>query len=411
MLKNTVALLLTFATTIVYGHPNLQPSCLDHLEAHYDRCGSRGSCFKLSNCNLTDADMPILIKKMQTFPPHIGAIDLSHNQLTSRGIEILFAKSTAYLKELDISYNFVNNKGAIVLAKATYSLENLIANHNKIGNEGAAVLFNTNNLKSLDLAYNAFDGTGIPDFSGYHLNRIDVSGNNLTADDLLKVANDLQGANYKDAITLIARDMNLGDGAASALGDYYATKNIDILTIDLSNNNIMDYGAAKLSQVNAEYIYLVLNNNNISNKGVYNLLKNKYIVGLNLANNKIDDQAAIAIGKAQFFFQLDLSNNNLTLDGMKSMFKYLSVKKLLLNDINFGDGIAKVIYDFKQSNDNNLIALGLRNTNLHDAAAYHLAKADWDYLDISYNHISDEALSVFGNRSGTIITEGNTPST
>lgn len=410
----TFTLLLQISNT--YSQ-NYSPSCIDRLEAHYDSCKSADGwdkgCFKLANCNITDNDIFGLAQKMQVFSDK-SIIDLSHNQLTSRGIKMLATMLPNVITDLDISYNAVDDEGVDALLKNQILLR-LVANHNRIGNEGARAAFLNKQLLSLDLAYNQLTSESIPhDFYG-NLRELDVSGNKLVANDLPRIVTLLYG-DYNKPHLLAANDMNLGDKAARLVAENYKEAALYELKIELSNNNISDEGAKELAKIgffepcpqHPGYLSLVLNNNKIGKKGIENLRHNEYLIELDLANNDIDDETAFLIIRFFALDKLDLSHNKLSQQGVMNMIKRgIHVRKLFLDDINLGDELVIALVN-SQPPLSHLQALSLRNTNLHDTAAYTLAKYNWNYLNIGYNHISKNVLSLFTNRKGTIVTEGNT---
>ncbi|CAF1223684.1 unnamed protein product [Rotaria sp. Silwood1] len=127
------------------------------------------SVMDLSNQNLTDQDMGIIIqhgivgKKCKSLNlwgnrfTHEGIsilvgildgnktlkeLDLSYNRISDRGVQMIctvLSSNTCVLQDIDLSSNGITDKGAIYLAnmlKNNHTLTTLVLNHNEITNDG-----------------------------------------------------------------------------------------------------------------------------------------------------------------------------------------------------------------------------------------------------------------------------------
>ena len=158
---------------------------LEELNISFNHIGGDGAC--------------VLARSVCNFAQCLHKLDISTNSIGSDGANAIAdaLKHCTHLEELAVSHNTLGNEGACILASTfnryaqTLSKVNLSNNH--IGNEGCKYiteeLKQCVNLKELDLSYNFLDNDAmvfaraLKDSHCYSLCKLDFRGNAIGSDD------------------------------------------------------------------------------------------------------------------------------------------------------------------------------------------------------------------------------------
>lgn len=117
---------------------------------------------------------------------------------------------------------------------------------------------------------------------------------------------------------------------------YNAIPTWDDPFLDLSNRNIDDEILIKICNAlsgNTKVKYLLLDHNQITNKGVILLTKSlQYVENLSLSYNNIDDTCLLILAKSKFK-SLDLSWNNITNKGVDILIKHCKQRNISVDSL------------------------------------------------------------------------------
>jgi len=306
--------------------------------------------FDLSYNNLSDEGIEILCESI-LINQHsaIKILRLKGNDIGDRGAAALakLLKNNAQLEELELYDNQITalGFGQLVFAlQFNHSLKKLELVKNKISDQHAEEvkesirlgLQNNKFLKELRLSYNAisdrfinFLSDGLKQNSALQV--LSLFDNKITADGIKTLANALTNNNALQDLKL---GMNtIGDKGAEALGNMLK-KNHSLLKLDLSDDKIMDIGAGHLSEglkCNNALWEMGLNFNNITNTGATMLadaLEGNQKSGLtimNLKKNLIKEEGCnrlTALMQTRLKLTIDLTHNEV--DKYSSQYRFFN---------------------------------------------------------------------------------------
>ena len=115
------------------------------------------------------------------FHPEKGELNLSRIGLTANDVInfiVPFLNKHPEIKKLDLSFNQIGTKGAKALADASNLKILNISRNRHIGDEGAVAL-SASNLKTLDISYNNIGDEGAVALSASNLKTLNLNGNKI----------------------------------------------------------------------------------------------------------------------------------------------------------------------------------------------------------------------------------------
>ena len=336
----------------------LRNTSLQELDLNYNMLGASGSLHIISN-----------MKKFS---------DLTKLKLCNIGITSIAADAIVTvlnnnneLKELDLSHNNIQGKGAtIIFMKASAkNLHKFNISHNNINNELDYVenfLSRNANLEELDLSHNNLKAAGIIKVCKsnlLHLTKIYINHNKVTIDAADDIAYFLS-QNPKLQVLDLSGNYLQDLGFKSILKNYQIIFNLCVLKISHSSaiNKVADQlGTFLLHSTSLRDLDLSYNNLSTSDAvKIYNGIKNiKSLIAINLSHNTITDNGAHELSwfllNNNSLQEIDLSYNNLStsdavevFNGMKN-FSNLRIINISHNTIS--DGAADNIADILSHND------------------------------------------------------------
>ncbi|XP_055377292.1 chaoptin [Condylostylus longicornis] len=289
-------------------------------------------------------------------------INLSFNQICQILNGLFNGDIHKHLIEIDMSYNLIEN----LTSKTFDNLEKLqILNlqSNKINIIERHSFFNLPYLKYIDLSHNKLYNISESAFAFLpSLTELDLTYNLLTKFSL----------NYF----------------------YYVTNSTNLLKLNLSHNEIIDFNDILIS-----YLYineLDISYNLITNTNCFSNLGN-YIKIINLKSNNIKLLGNHAFGDLKYLEILNLSNNNITSIRRRSFqgLNSLQILDLSLNNI-------EQLQAEQFSNLKKLRILNLNNNRLRALPREVFMNTRLEYLDISYNQLSVWPVPAFSDIGFTL---------
>lgn len=307
----------------------------------YDRHGFEGESLDLSNKNLNDDDIKVLIKHLNR-SSCIRQLNLSNNQITDQGAIIL----AEYLRNhqltgLDIQNNKIGAAGAKALALALekhVSLKTLLMGYNHVTDEGAKqfgyMLRENKKLRLLALENNEISDAGASELAqglnknaslkGIYLAKNNIGDRGLAVlvrmlwhNERLQIL-DLQWNSFgvsgvnelaimlgkNKTLTSLGIDANtIGDDGVKLIATALEN-NTSLRRISLGNNKVSDVGAgviAKMLSNNSTLTHVNLDCNQIGDIGAVALANARTITGnttlttCNLNGNPISEEARHAL--------------------------------------------------------------------------------------------------------------------
>jgi hypothetical protein len=202
----------------------------------------------LIECNLTDENLLAAIK-LAGFSIELRALNVSCNNITSRGVELLIQAFSLFL--LDINANAIDDSVLVTLTNYS-TLRILNISNNAITNKGIRVLSQHANLIHLML-----DSTQITDESLKYIAKM-----------------------------LTLQMLDVADNDISDQGIIYLSESKSIRSVNLKGNKITDRGAEILARMGT--VSLNLKYNKIADKGVLVLILSPILKTLNIKYNAIN---------------------------------------------------------------------------------------------------------------------------
>ncbi|XP_066512860.1 ribonuclease inhibitor-like [Hoplias malabaricus] len=326
---------------------------------------------RLAGCNLTMNSCDKLILALQSANSSLKELDLSYNDLQDSGAKLLFAKpkgSNCKLETLRIACC---------------------------------------NLTSCERLAKALQSASLP------LKELDISNNKILDEGVEKLCNGLKSLNCK-LETLKLALCNLGEKSCESLGSVLEMENSSLREMDLSNNDLKDSGVEKLC---------------VGLKSSHCKLETLRLDSCVLSEDSCDSLASV-LSSGSTLKELDLSNNDLQdsgvkelCDGLKSplckpetlglaqcrlgkqscehlrsvLLENSSLKKLDLSKNDLQDSGVKELCDGLKSEDCKLETLRLAQCRLGKQSCEHLRSvllnnSSLKNLDLSNNDLQDSGV-------------------
>jgi Ran GTPase-activating protein (RanGAP) involved in mRNA processing and transport len=313
-------------------------------------------------------------------------IGLQHNRCIRKltlyhcgfGVDMLIALAKALrinqvINELDLSYNKFGDEWVFIIAevfKSNSTISVLDLSHNAIGPKGATALAEglscNASIAFLNLSDNSFGDKGIAVFASM-------------------LCSQTNGV----ITTLCLRRNKFGPLGARVLADALSMSTCCIETLNLSENRILDEGAAALANA---------------------LIVNRSLQWLNVSECEIGASGASALFNAlarqEFLTDLDLGHNNICLEGAKALANALMVNTALrtvdLFMTKIDDAGSCTIANALKSN-RTVMHLNLGANCIESMGAKALAQAlavaesKIAFLSLNYTDIGDEGAIALAN--------------
>ena len=321
----------------------------------------------------------------------LSYMNISHNGITSEAADdiVVVLSQNIYMRELYLASNYLKTNGITALCKGMNKLLHLThldMSCNKITDEAAhdiaTLLLHNPGLKELDLSNNFIQASGaIIIFRVIHtltqLSRLNICNNNITGEAAYTITAALSQKKYLKEL-----ELNYDLEASSAVKFYLIINNFTgLIRVDVGGIRMTDFVAYKIAGILMESMKLSqldLSYNNLEFtfiSKVFKRLNFSHLTKINISNNAIDKKAANIVGKFlsenRELKELDISCNNLYESGTKRVCKRItSLSKLTtlkISSNNFthlaADHVAAVLLHNTEleeidMSDNNLLAAG-----------------------------------------------------
>ncbi|CAD8198342.1 unnamed protein product [Paramecium pentaurelia] len=277
----------------------------------------------ISHCNIENAQLSMILPNLKNLKSlkrlKMGLMSLSSESLLALSSAMLHYTGKRYLDYLDLSFCQIKNHGLELLNKSLY-----------------LSVITSINIKSLNLSGNHISQDGV-----VHLEQILLK---LNIEELNLSRNKIQEFQNQQVLNKQLVRVDLSSNLFEEIPNNFF---LNVLSINLSNNQINTQGAYQISQVlsykKVQWVELNINNNCIKTRGfislIYALIENKSLTNLSVANNKINGEGILVyiFNHEQLNLQyLDLSHNYLRYDlvyALISMMKECKLKTLVLSQL------------------------------------------------------------------------------
>ena len=394
----------------------------------------------LSNNNITHEGIRIL-SFQEGLCYNVLEVNLSENILNYRAIEYLVQAEFHSLDKLDLSKNYLGNKGVEILSnKGNFPiLRELNIAENNITSEGAKYIANGNSLLPiiiLHLEYNGIDDVGLYYISMgklIEMKELYCGGNKIGDEGVVNVHNlkklellDLEwnsitkkGVGYlcmksfKEIKSLNLNNNKIGIEGTFAIASF---PNLSIKNLSLSHNDILTKGAELISLINKNTIeYLDISDNFICDLGFYFICQAKFISlkSLNVSLNRISEKGVIYLSEADFaeeLEELNISGNLIGDDGVKyisfSRLTNLKTLDISLNGLKSKTGsfLAKSMFSL-------LARLSIERSKLSSSGLKNLMTSKFILnlikLDLAYCKLGNEGCEILAGPDVSSIQELN----
>ena len=416
--------------------------------------------------NLQKTYAVTFFKSMQSISKLLH-FNISHNcitdEVTNNLAEIL--SQNVKLKELDLSYNYLQAAGAISIFKGMNPIVHLSRfniSHNAISDKAAddlaKILSHNFGLKELDLSYNSLQTSGaVTIFKGMHsivcLSVFNISHNLITdraADDLAELLSHNVELKHLDlsyncfqttGASIVLKgiksilhlsEFNIGHNNITHDIAYYLaeflSQNVELKETDLSYNCLQAAGAITVFKGMDSIVHLSklnISHNLITDKAADDLATilshNFSLQELDLSHNCLQATGASTVFKRMSgllinLTKLNISNNSITGESAHEIAAVLSQNKFLkVLDVSFNNlGASSVLRIFlNMKNFENLIKLNAAGIGMTDIAADYVANVlnnntELKELDLSHNNIQAAgAMQIFRNSMTLNLTKLN----
>ena len=374
----------------------------------------------ISSCDLQTDAAAIVFKGMKSIS-HLSKFNASHNGITDEIANDLaeILSHNVGLKELDLSYNYLQTAGAVAVFKGMDSilqLSKFSISHNAITDKAAVlltgILSQNVGLKELDLSFNCLQATGativckgmstLTNLTKLNISKnnissgeaareiaavlsqnksleeLDLSFNNLGAYGAARIFQNMKG--FTSLIKLNIGSIRMADFAADNIATVLNT-NINLKELDLSCNNIQAVDAAQIfkNTVNLNLNKLNISHNNITDQGADDIAmfisQNTELKELDLSHNNLQAAGAVKICRTNIskLTKFNISHNNITNEASNDIATFLSHNsKLQLLNLSYNNLGCISIFKNMQS-PNNLSVLNINNCYIISEAAKELA--------------------------------------
>ncbi|CAD8108981.1 unnamed protein product [Paramecium primaurelia] len=277
----------------------------------------------ISHCNIDNSQLSMILPNLKNLKSlkrlKMSLMKLSSESLLALSSAMLHYTGKKSLDYIDLSFCQIKNHGLELLSKSLY-----------------LSVITSINIKSINLSGNNINQDGV-----VHLEQILLK---LNIEELNLSRNKIQEFQNQQVLNKQLVRVDLSSNLFEEIPNNFF---LNVLSINLSNNQINTQGAYQISQVlsykKVQWIDLNINNNSIKTRGfislIYALIENKSLQNLSVANNNINGEGILVyiFNHEQLNLQyLDLSHNYLRYDlvyALISMMKECKLRTLVLSQL------------------------------------------------------------------------------
>nr|XP_061796618.1 NACHT, LRR and PYD domains-containing protein 12-like [Nerophis lumbriciformis] len=330
----------------------------------------------LSQCQITEKGCISLAEALKLNPSHLQELDLSHNNLSDEGVEIIskgLASPNCILQILGLKHCKITKRGCVYLAEA--------------------LTLNPSHLQELHLCGNDLSDKGVEilskEVASPHgiLKVLKASWCRITKNGCVFLAEALKLNFYLRELHLEGN--NLSDEGVEILSKELATTHCILKVLKLEHCKITKRGCvflAEVLQINPSHLQeLDLSCNDLSDEGVKILLKGLasphcILQVLKLRKCGITKRTCVSLAEAlklnpSHLQELDLSSNDLSDEGVEILLKGLTSLHCILQVLK-------------------LDTCNLDKGSCHLLASVLSSPSNLRHLDLSCNDLSDEGVEI-----------------